>query len=129
MAGLAEVAVFELLELLLFDEGMADLIAAEMVPTSTVVKDRELKAIQWLAQQRSLGGMLTAKRIEAKHYGVASNLNRFLLQANRAGYVHFIEALKEGMKWDEALRHAYGSSPEELLAHYGRWIGVPGLQP
>jgi hypothetical protein len=111
------------------DEGMADLIGAEMVPTSTVVKDRELKAVQWLAQNRSLGGMLTAKRIEAHHYGMASSLNRFLLQANRAGYVAFIEALKEGMTWDEALRHAYGSSPEELLAHYSRWMGVPGLRP
>ena len=111
------------------DEGMADLIGAEMVPTSTVVKNRELKAIQWLAQQRSLGGMLSAKRIEAHQYGIASNLNRFLLQANRAGYVRFIEALKEGMKWDEALRHAYGSTPDEMLAHYARWIGVPNLRP
>ena len=111
------------------NEGMADLIGAEMVPTSAVVKNRELKAVQWLAQNRSLGGMLSAKRIEAHHYGIASSLNRFLLQANRAGYVAFIEALKEGMTWDEALRHAYGSSPDELLAHYGNWVGVPNLRP
>jgi hypothetical protein len=111
------------------DEGMADLIGAEMVPSSAVVKNRELAAQQALAQRRSLGGMLSARRIEAWQYGVASNLNRFLLRANRAGYVRFIEALKEGMTWDEALQGAYGSTPEEMLAHYGRWIGVPELQP
>jgi hypothetical protein len=108
---------------------MADLIGAEMVPASTVVKNRELKAIQQLAQQRSLGGMLKAERIEAWQYGVASNLNRFLLQANRQNYVRFIEALKDGMKWDEALRNSYGATPDELLTQYGRWINVSDLRP
>jgi hypothetical protein len=111
------------------DEGMADLIGAEMVPGSTAVKNRELKAVQQLAQQRSLGGMLTAERIEPWQYGAASSLNRFLLQANRQGYVRFIESLKEGMKWEEALQTAYGSTPEEMLGHYGRWIGVAELRP
>jgi hypothetical protein len=30
---------------------------------------------------------------------------------------------------DEALRKAYRSSPEEMLVHYGRWVGVPDLRP
>ena len=111
------------------DEGMADLIGAEMVPASTAVKNRELKAIQQLAQQRSLGGMLKAERIEGWQYGVASNLNRFLLQSNRQNYVRFIEALKDGMKWEEALKDAYRATPEELLAEYGRRINVPDLRP
>jgi hypothetical protein len=111
------------------DEGMADLIGAEMVPASETVKNRELKAILQLAQERSLGGMLTSERIQGWQYGVASNLNRFLLQTNRQQYVRFIECLKEGLKCDEALRAAFGSSPEEMLVHYGRWIGVPDLRP
>jgi hypothetical protein len=111
------------------NEGMADLIGAEMVPASTALKKREYTAMQRLAQQPSFGGMLGAERIEAWQYGLASSLNRFLLEANRQNYVRFIEALKEGMKWDEALSTAYGSSPEELLAHYSRWIGLDGLRP
>jgi hypothetical protein len=111
------------------DEGMADLIGAEMVPDSTAVRNRELHARQRLAAQPSLGGMLSAQRIEGWQYGLASSLNRFLLEAGRARYVHFIEALKEGMKWEEALREAYGSTPEQMLAHYGNWIGVANLQP
>jgi hypothetical protein len=43
--------------------------------------------------------------------------------------VRLIESLKEGMKWEEALRDAYGSTSDELLAHYGRRIGVPDLRP
>jgi hypothetical protein len=111
------------------DEGMADLVGAEMVPQSTAVRSREMKAIQELAQRRSLGGMLSAERVEPWQYGVASNLNRFLLQSSRQDYVRFIELLKEGQKWEEALRGAYGSSPDELLAHYGRIINVPDLRP
>jgi hypothetical protein len=111
------------------DEGMADLIGAEMVPASMVVRNRELKGIQQLAEQRSLGGMFKAERIEGWQYGVASNLNRFLLQSNRQNYVRFIEALKEGMKWEEALQETYHATPDELLVEYGRRIGVPGLRP
>lgn len=111
------------------DEGMADLIGAEMVPTSTAVKKREYQAFQRLAQQGSLGGMLTAERIEAWQYGVASSLNRFLLQSDRAKYVAFIEALKEGQKWDEALNTAYKSTPEQLLSAYSRSLNLSNLQP
>jgi hypothetical protein len=111
------------------DEGMAELIGAEMVPSSTAVRNREFRAIQQLAQRGSMGGMLEAERIEAWQYGVASSLNRFLLSHNRQSYVRFIEELKDGQKWDAALREAYRSSPEELLAAYGRWINVAGLRP
>jgi hypothetical protein len=111
------------------DEGMADLIGAEMVPASTAVRNREYRALQQITQQRSFSGMLAAERIEAPQYGMASSLNRFLLQHNRASYVRFIEALKEGQKWEEALRDAYRSSPDQLLAAYGRWINVADLRP
>lgn len=111
------------------DEGMADLIGAEMVPAAKTVKSRELKAVAQLAQQPTLGGMLTTPRIQASQYGMAANLNRFLLQSNRQSYVRFVECMKEGMKWEEALRDAYGSTPEEMLAHYARWIGVAEVRP
>lgn len=111
------------------DEGMADLIGAEMVPASKTVSDREFKAVARLAQQPSLGGMLSAARIQPWQYGLASSLNRFLLQSNRQSYVRFIENLKEGLKWDEALRDAYGSTPDEMLVHYARWINVAEVRP
>ena len=111
------------------DEGMADLVGAEMVPDSMAVRNREIRALQRLAAEPSLDGVLTAERISGWQYGLASNLNRFLLQASRDRYVHFIEALKEGMKWEEALDKAYGSTPEAMLAHYSQWVGVANLRP
>jgi hypothetical protein len=111
------------------DEGMADVIGAQMVPASTAVRIRELKAAQQLAQHHSLGGMLAAEHIEGWQYGVASSLTRFLLQTNRQDYVHFIELLKEGTKWQKALTTAYGGTPEQMLSQYGRWIGEVDLRP
>lgn len=112
------------------DEGMADLIGAQMVPASQMVKNREMRALAQMSQQRSLGGnFFSAKAIESWQYGAASSLNRFLLQADRKAYVRFIENLKEGMPWPEALERAYGTSPDEMLLHYGQWVGVEGLRP
>ena len=111
------------------DEGMAEVIGAEMVPDSTAVKTREFRAAQQLAAERSLGGMLTAERIEPWQYGVASSLTRFMLQTSRDNYVKFIEALKEGQKYDEALKTAYNSTPEQLLTAYAHRLNLPNLNP
>lgn len=111
------------------DEGMADLVGAEMVPASTAVRTREVQAIHQLVRNPTLRGMLTAERIDTGHYGLASNLNRFLLQSSRVNYVRFIEALKEGRQWEDALGDAYASTPEQLLAAYARWLKVRHVQP
>jgi hypothetical protein len=111
------------------NEGMADLIGAELVPTSKTVRNREQKSLAILAAERSFGGMLSAPRITGWQYGVASHLNRFLLESNRQSYVRFIECLKEGMPWSEALSESYGSTPDEIIAHYSHWAGLPELQP
>lgn len=111
------------------NEGMAELIGAEMVPRSTSVANRERQALVHLRQEPSLAGFFAANPIQGWQYGVASSINRFLLQTDRRKYAHFIELLKEGLKWDEALQQAYGGTPAELVSQYGRWIGVPGLVP
>jgi hypothetical protein len=111
------------------NEGMAELIGAEMVPRSDSVRRQESRAIMHLQQQPSLAGFFSAEPIQGWQYGVASSMNRFLLQSDRQAYVVFIEGLKDGLKWDEALHEAYGGTPEELVSQYGLWIGVPGLQP
>ena len=33
------------------------------------------------------------------------------------------------MKWEDALRETYGSTPDEFLAAYGRWINLADLRP
>jgi hypothetical protein len=112
------------------NEGMAELIGAEMVPRSKSVKNKELVALAVMKQQRSLGrDFFVTDDLEAWQYGAASSLNRFLLETNRQSYVAFIEGLKEGLPWPKALQRAYGGTPEQLVVQYGQRIGVPGLQP
>jgi len=112
------------------NEGMAELIGAEMVPRSKAVKNKELAALAMLKQQRSFGGdFFVTDDLEAWQYGAASSLNRFLLETNRESYVAFIEGLKEGLLWPQALQRAYGGTPEQLVIQYGQWIGVPDLRP
>ena len=112
------------------NEGMAELIGAEMVPKSTAVKNKEQAALAILKQRQSLGGdFFTAEPIHDWQYGVASSLNRFLLKTNQQDYVRFIEALKEGLKWPAALQQAYGGTPEQLVTQYGQSIGVQDLRP
>jgi hypothetical protein len=112
------------------NEGMAELIGAEMVPKSTSVKRKEQAALAILKQQRSLGGdFFVADDLDPWQYGAASSLNRFLLETNRQSYVAFIEGLKEGLPWPAALQRAYGGTPEQLVVQFGQSIGVPDLRP
>ena len=109
---------------------MAELIGAEMVPRSKSVKIKEQAALAIMKEQHSFGGtFFVTNDLEAWQYGAASSLNRFLLVTNRESYVAFIEALKEGLLWPQALQRAYGGTPEQLVMQYGQAIGVPDLRP
>jgi hypothetical protein len=111
------------------DEGLAELVGAEMLPANTYVSDREAAAITQLARQHSFGGMFSAKRIAPDQYGMASSFSRFLLKSDQKSYARFIDGLKEGLSWPDALEAAYHKTPDEIVAHYGQLIGVPDLRP
>jgi hypothetical protein len=101
-----------------------------MVPKSTAVKNKETAALAILREHHSLGGdFFAAEPIHDWQYGVASSLNRFLLQTDRQSYVRFIEGMKEGLKWPVALQQAYNGTPEQLVVQYGQSIGLPDLRP
>jgi len=115
------------------NEGMAEVIASLMVPSSQGVKNKEqrfLQALQSVPQPR-LGRefFVVEDNIPFNRYGGASSMTRFLLQANQRNYVSFIDLLKEGMPWEEALSRSYHATKEQLVASYGRWLGVPNLMP
>lgn len=112
------------------NEGMADYIGATIVPGSVSMKLREKEAHERMLQTRSMGGILSVQtNIDAWQYGVASSLTRFLIQTNSKSYVEFVEDLKEGAPWQEALQKRFNGTPEELVAAYGKAMGIPNLQP
>lgn len=112
------------------NEGMADWIAARLVPTSRSVAYRESKALQTMRQTGSMGGGLFKPRgnIEGWQYGVASSMTNFLINQDSAAYTRFIQGIKEGLSWQDSLKEHYQATPEEMIAGYGRAIGVPNLR-
>ena len=112
------------------NEGMADWIAARLVPRSRSVPQRELKALQTMRQTGSMGGGFFKPRgnIEGWQYGVASSLTNFLIAQDLAAYTRFIQGIKEGLSWQDSLQQHYQATPEEMIAGYGRAIGVPNLR-
>jgi hypothetical protein len=112
------------------DEGMAEYIGEKMVPASDAVRNKEQAALAQLKQTGRLGANFFEPEgnLAGWQYGVASSMNKFLISRGQPQYVAFIEGMKEGMKWQEALQHAYSATPEQLVFLYGRTIGVPALQ-
>lgn len=118
------------------NEGMADYIGATMVPASTAVERKEkafIQQMQTLARSGrapTLGGDFFAleKNIGGHQYGPASAMTRFLLETNAKAYVRFIELMKEGVPFEEALDKTYQATPVELVTAFGKWAGIPGLQ-
>jgi hypothetical protein len=111
------------------DEGMAEYIGEKMVPTSDAVRNKERSALVQLKQTRRLGANFFDKdaNLSGWQYGVASSMNKFLITRGQQRYVTFIEGMKEGLTWQEALREAYGATPEEFVLLYGAAIGVGAL--
>jgi len=51
------------------------------------------------------------------------------LARDPGAFAEFVQSIKEGLPVEESLRQAYGVSLQELVAAYGRTVGLPWLQP
>jgi hypothetical protein len=113
------------------DEGLADWIAQVAVPQSDHVSNRLNEAVPQVRASGSLGGdfLEDRGRIERWQYGIAASMTQFLLTTDANAYRAMITGIKEGHTWREALELTYGVTPEELVAAYGRAVGLPGLRP
>ncbi len=113
------------------NEGIADWIAGAIVTQSKAVAERQKAAVELLRKTGSLGVNFFDERanLEEWQYGIASNLTNFMLQIDAGRYRVFILGIKEGFTPEEALNRAYGLTPAELIAQYGRSIGLNGLRP
>ncbi|TWT85222.1 hypothetical protein Pla123a_00280 [Posidoniimonas polymericola] len=111
------------------NEGMADYIGSLMVPKSRAVPLRESKLVERFKQNPTIARtFFDDSHIGFGDYGLASSLARFMIQTNGDAYAAFVEGMKAGLKWDEALREAYHSEPVDLINAYARWLGVEGLE-
>ena len=65
---------------------------------------------------------------QGKHYGVAGDITRMLVECDPKRYGAFLGWLKQGANADTALKNSYGIDVEGLAKAYGKRIGCPGLK-
>ncbi|MBS0209443.1 MAG: hypothetical protein JSS27_10840 [Planctomycetes bacterium] len=112
------------------NEGVADWVAGAAVK-GTILARKQQAGADRARQQGNLGGNFFDQgiNIEGWQYGVAASMVDILLKIDGRKYKQFIDGIKEGLDWPDALQAAYGMSPEELVQRYGYSIGVPQLRP
>ena len=111
------------------DEGLAETIATEMVPQKGHRETVMATARQQLqAHQSRLGDFFEADHIDFWQYPVAEMLCTFMIQASATNYVAFINGIKDGLTVDQSLTQRFQAPRERLVAVFGQWLGVRGLQ-
>lgn len=106
------------------NEGLAEVIATELVPRPGRPRERELMARQGLQTRGALGGMLDARHIESWQYPVAETLCSYMIQQDRRRYVDFIVGIKEGLTWEASLEQRYQAPRDRLVAGYRGSLGL-----
>jgi hypothetical protein len=81
-----------------------------------------------LQAKKSVGNFFQEEHIVAWQYPVARTLTEFMVTQSRKGYVDFINGIKDGLRWDEAITQKYGVSVPQLLHAYGVSEGVTDLK-
>ncbi|MDO5113783.1 MAG: hypothetical protein Q4E67_05360 [Planctomycetia bacterium] len=110
------------------DEGMADYIAGQIVPACPEVKNKQREALSVMRRSYSVGGMMGATtRLEPWQYGVASGLVDFLLRKDARAFPVFLQKIKAGLPWPQALVETYRGTPEQLLRAFGQENRLPRL--
>jgi hypothetical protein len=101
------------------EEGLADYVAASLVPQSAANRDYITATRTALRSPEKVRRLLDKKDdLTAPEYGVAQSLVRFLVTQDRVGMIRFVELLKQGNSEEAALTDAYHISNAELVR---RW--------
>ncbi|MBO5437706.1 MAG: hypothetical protein J6A23_08590 [Thermoguttaceae bacterium] len=110
------------------EEGIADTMPAVIVPADRQAGLKQRSGLNQMRQTGSVGGLMqSAGPLEAWQYGIASGLVQFMLKQNPHGFKEFLDSIKDGKDWVEALKETYRCTPEELLFHFGRANRIPRL--
>jgi hypothetical protein len=100
------------------NEGLAETIASELVPQPARAKNVQAEARQFMAQRGMGDDFFTARHIAGWQYPVAESLCTYMIGQNKAGYVKFINAVKDGMEAEDALDKAYGAPEPRLVSFF-----------
>ena len=111
------------------NEGLADVMKFELVPAAGIKQNNDAIAKQTLTQRDALKNFFTAQNIDNAQYSIARTLAEFMIKQNKQGYVEFINAMKDRVPWEEALKDKFGMTRDQLIQAYGASMGIRDLKP
>ncbi|MBI2946823.1 MAG: hypothetical protein HYY23_04195 [Verrucomicrobia bacterium] len=100
------------------EEGLADFMAATLVPMSDATRKHIEGARHGLRRSSLVERLFEKKELSAVDYGIAQSLVRYLIQTNPGAFIRFVELMKNGAAESEALAGAYGWSRTELIRNW-----------
>ena len=100
------------------NEGLAETIASELVPQPTRAVRVQGEARQFLTQRGMGEDFFIAKHIAGWQYPIAESLCTYMIAQNKAAYVKFINAVKDGMEAEQAIDKAYGAPEPRLVSFF-----------
>jgi hypothetical protein len=114
------------------NEGIAEWVGTQVVPSCRQVPMKEARAAEFMRASGSVGENFFAAdpdhHIAAVQYGIASSLVKFMVARDRKKFAAFVRGIKEGMSVEESLEDSFDASLADLVAAYGKAVGVPGLR-
>jgi hypothetical protein len=111
------------------NEGLAETIASQMVLQRGAQQSGDADARADLQKRKNMDDFFTSDHIVAWQYPVARTLTEFMIRQNKRGYVEFINGIKDGMTWEDALQDKYGVTLDQLVNAYGISMTVANLKP
>ncbi|HEV2294816.1 MAG TPA: hypothetical protein VGR35_13255 [Tepidisphaeraceae bacterium] len=110
------------------NEGLAETIASELVPQRGKRQEYRQHAITQLRERGTLGAQFfTGDRLDGWQYPVAQLLTEFMIKQDKKRYVAFIDGIKDGMNWEDALATKYGAPQDRLVAAFADSLNVRGI--
>lgn len=104
------------------DEGFADYVAARIVPNSPVAQARLPGALRFIRTGGPVDNILDMECIHDAWpgpyqvgYGVSYLLVRMMFEADPNRFRHWINAIKDGKDWEQALQEDFGMSRQRLV--------------
>jgi hypothetical protein len=102
------------------EEGLADYIAASLVPEAEVNRTYLTATRSALHRPEMVQKVLEKKEdLTPAEYGIAQSLIRFLVMQDRTAMIRFIQLMKEGKSESTALATAYHGTTRDLVQLWG----------
>ena len=88
------------------------------------IRVRERARDELKAHDYNLGDFFTLGQIDGWQYPVAETLTTFMIRQSKSNYVDFINGMKDGLEWQEAIQTKYKAPLQRLVPIYGAWLGL-----